>query len=54
MRVGDLVRFKEDNSYGVVTAVDHAGGILWVFVEWLDGKLGWHRTDLLEIINESG
>ncbi len=53
MKRGDLVRFTPDGTYGIVTAISEDS--TYVFVEWLDGKVGWHVvTYKLEIINVGG
>ena len=53
MKKGDLVRFKDDGSYGIITAICRDGK--YAFIEWVDGKLGWHliKTKRLELVYES-
>ena len=55
MKVGDLVKFKNDVMLGLVVrvALDHLGETMYA-IRWMDGHVGNRWADELEVINASG
>jgi len=51
MKIGDLVRLKGIGHVGVI--VDIVGGELGIMWDFLDGRVGWNHSWLIEVINES-
>ena len=57
IKIGDLVRFREqpDNAVGVVVEVDAGLGRVGVAWSFLDGQTGWqHRSEPVEAISAIG
>ena len=49
MKVGDLVRYRDDGDIGVVTEVDFAG---MAHIHWASDFEGWHIASEVEVIDE--
>ncbi len=59
MKVGDLVKWNagdpEDGMIGVIVQLSRTGhDTTSAKVVFTDGVEGWHATEKLEVINESG
>jgi len=50
MQVGDLVKYHYNGDIGLITEVDSDGEF---YVQWADGKEGYHIESELEVINEN-
>jgi hypothetical protein len=50
MKVGSLVRYRDDGDIGVVTKVDFAG---MMHIHWRSDFEGWHIASEVEVISES-
>ena len=55
MKVGDLVKFKDNDQLGLIIAnrMCRERGNEYFHVQWVDGFLGIRFPDELEIISES-
>jgi uncharacterized protein YodC (DUF2158 family) len=49
MRIGTIVRYKDDGDLGIVTEIDATG---MYHVKWSDGKEGWQLRSEMEVICE--
>ena len=54
MKVGDLVKFKNNDMIGLVMgiALDHLGDTMYA-ISWVDGHDGYREAHELEVINAS-
>ena len=54
MKVGDLVRYKRDNTIGIVTHIFLSEDLQgMVEIQWADGYRSDSHIRLVEVINES-
>ena len=51
MKVGDLVRYRDDGDIGIITEVYMLGEEF--HVQWADGTDGYHIASEMEVINGS-
>ena len=54
MKVGDLVKFKNNGMTGLVVgvALDYLGETMYA-ISWMDGHNGYREANDLEVINAS-
>ena len=49
MKVGDLVRYKDDNDIGVIMWIGTTK--LSYYIQWADGTEGYHIESEMEVIH---